>query len=41
SLTHWQALTRYCEDGRIEVDNNTAERSIRPLVMGRSLCTSF
>ena len=35
SLTHWQALTRYCEDGRIEVDNNTAERSIRPLVLGR------
>jgi len=35
SLSHWQALTRYCEDGRIEVDNNTAERSIRPLVLGR------
>jgi transposase len=35
SLTHWQALTRYCEDGRIEVDNNSAERSIRPLVLGR------
>jgi transposase len=35
SLTHWRALTRYCEDGRIEVDNNTAERAIRPLVLGR------
>jgi transposase len=35
SLVHWQALTRYCDDGRIEVDNNTAERSIRPLVLGR------
>lgn len=35
SLTHWQALTRYGEDGRIEIDNNTAERSIRPLVLGR------
>lgn len=23
SLTHWQTLTRYCEDGHIEVDNNT------------------
>jgi len=34
-MTHWQALTRYCEDGRIEVYNNTAERSIRPLVLGR------
>jgi transposase len=35
SLTHWRALARYCEDGRIEVDNNTAERAIRPLVLGR------
>ncbi|MGF6812819.1 hypothetical protein OKW30_008036 [Paraburkholderia sp. Clong3] len=31
----WHALVRYCEDGRIEIDNNTAERSIRPLVLGR------
>lgn len=35
SLGHWVALTRYCDDGRIEIDNNTAERSIRPLVLGR------
>ena len=35
SLGHWHALTRYCEDGRIEVDNNMAERAIRPLVLGR------
>lgn len=35
SLGHWHALTRYCEDGRVEVDNNTAERAIRPLVLGR------
>ena len=35
SLAHWRALTRYCEDGRIEIDNNIAERSIRPLVLGR------
>lgn len=35
SLAHWRALTRYCEDGRIEMDNNIAERSIRPLVLGR------
>ncbi|WP_313065184.1 transposase [Paraburkholderia sp. LEh10] len=38
---NWHALTRYCEDGRVEVDNNTAERAIRPLATGRSLCTSF
>lgn len=35
TLGHWVALTRYCDDGRIEIDNNTAERSIRPLVLGR------
>ncbi len=35
SLGHWHALTRYCEDGRVEVDNNTAECAIRPLVLGR------
>src|ERR1039457_3790684 len=35
SLVRWQALTRFCHDGRIELDNNTAERSIRALVLGR------
>lgn len=35
ALVRWEALTRYSEDGRIELDNNSAERSIRPLVLGR------
>ncbi len=35
SLVRWAALTRYCQDGRIEIDNNPAERSIRALVLGR------
>jgi hypothetical protein len=35
TLVRWTTLTRYCDDGRIEVDNNTAERSIRPVVLGR------
>ena len=35
SLVRWSALTRYRDDGRIEIDNNSAERSIRPLVLGR------
>src|SRR5947207_14246378 len=35
SLVRWSALTRYRDDGRIEIDNNRAERSIRPLVLGR------
>jgi hypothetical protein len=28
-------LRRYMEDGRLEIDNNRAERSIKPFVMGR------
>ena len=28
-------LTRYLEDGRLELSNNRAERSIKPFVMGR------
>ena len=35
TLLRWTQLTRYCGDGRIEIDNNTAERAIRPLVLGR------
>ena len=34
-LTHWQALNRYLEDGRLEIDNNRTERSIKPFVIGR------
>ena len=34
-LTRWTALTRYCEDGRIEIDNNTAERALRAVALGR------
>jgi transposase len=34
-LARWTALTRYRDDGRIEIDNNTAERAIRPVVLGR------
>ena len=29
-------LRRYIEDGRLEVDNNRAERSIKPFVIGRN-----
>jgi len=35
SLNRWTALTRYRDDGRIEIDNNTAERAIRLVVLGR------
>jgi len=33
--TRWTALTRYCDDGRIEIDNNAAERALRAVALGR------
>ncbi len=36
TLSNWQALERYCEDGDLEIDNNGAERSLRPIVVGRN-----
>ena len=35
ALVRWTELTRYRDDGRIEIDNNSAERAIRPIVLGR------
>ena len=35
SLTRWTALTRYAHDGRLEIDNNAAERAIRQVALGR------
>jgi transposase len=35
SLSHWRALTRYLDDGLLEIDNNAAERALRMVVMGR------
>jgi transposase len=35
ALSNWVALTRYCEDGRLEVDNNAAERALRAVALGR------
>ena len=31
----WVALGRYANDGRIEIDNNAAERSLRAVALGR------
>lgn len=33
--TQWPYLIRYLEDGRLEISNNLAERSIKPFVIGR------
>jgi transposase len=35
ALTRWTQLTRYCDDGRLEIDNNAAERAIRAVALGR------
>jgi transposase len=35
ALTRWSALGFFLDDGRIEIDNNTVERAIRPIALGR------
>jgi transposase len=35
ALGRWAALTRYCEDGQLEIDNNAAERALRAIALGR------
>ena len=35
ALSRWAALCRFLDDGRIELDNNTVERAIRPIALGR------
>ena len=34
-INQWPYLTNYLKDGRLELSNNRAERSIKPFVMGR------
>jgi transposase len=35
ALSRWAALTRYRDDGHLEIDNNTAERALRGVALGR------
>ena len=35
TLTRWDGLSRFLDDGRIDLDNNAVERSIRPLALNR------
>jgi transposase len=39
TLTRWDGLSRFLDDGRIDLDNNAVERSIRPLTKRVPLCT--
>ena len=34
-LHHWDGLVRFLDDGRIELDTNSVERAIRPVVLNR------
>ena len=34
-LSPWTVLPRFLDDGRIEIDSNTVERSIRPIALNR------
>ena len=35
ALDHWDGLTRFIDDGRVEIDSNTVERAIRPVCLTR------
>lgn len=35
TLNQWDALNRYADDGQLDIDNNAAERSLRPIAVGR------
>jgi transposase len=35
ALNNWAALVRYCEDGELAIDNNVAERAVKPCAIGR------
>jgi hypothetical protein len=35
ALSRWRALTRYIDDGRIEIDNSAAERALSAVAFGR------
>ena len=35
ALSRWKGLTRFLDDGRIEIDSNVVERAIRPIALNR------
>jgi transposase len=35
AINHWEGLCKYLTDGKLEIDNNPVERSIRPVAIGR------
>jgi transposase len=41
ALKNWKALTCYCDDGDLPIDNNRTERAIRGIAVGRNNWTFF
>jgi transposase len=41
ALNQWQALTRFAEDGELEIDNGATERANRDIALGRVNWTFF
>ena len=41
TLKNWAALTRYCDDGDLSIDNNATERALRGIAVGRNNWTFF
>jgi transposase len=35
ALSRWEGLTRFLNDGRVEIDSNVVERTIRPIALNR------
>src|ERR1700751_1096813 len=35
ALSRWEGLTRFLDDGHIEIDSNIVERTIRPIALNR------
>lgn len=35
ALNNWEQLAAYCEDGQVEIDNNSVENAIRPTALGK------
>jgi hypothetical protein len=40
-LNQWEALTRFLEDGELEIDNGATERANRDIAIGRGNWTFF
>ena len=40
TLSNWDALVRYTEDGDLDIDNNEAENAVRSIALGRNYAES-